>query len=144
MPKNILLLSEKDFLALPIIRSLDPVEYTIFVMGPARSAVRFSRFCEKYFSYPGDTTDNRDDVLVEYINTLTQEYRIDTIIPLDLNTTIWVADHHARLRAPSLPVSDAATLVRLHDKWELTKLLDELALPYPETILVETRESLAA
>lgn len=142
MHKNLLLLSERDFLTLPIIRSLDPSEYTLYVMGPAMSAVRFSRFCEKYFRYPEHTDENKDDVFVEYINALSQEYNIDAIIPLDLPTSIWTAENHARLSSPSLPLSSGDTLTRLHDKWELTKVLDELALPYPETILVETRESL--
>ena len=39
-------------------------------------------------------------------------------------------------------MSSSETLLKIHDKWELTKILDQYALPYPKTILVEKRESL--
>jgi predicted ATP-grasp superfamily ATP-dependent carboligase len=139
MTRNILLLSERDFLALPIIRSLNPNEFRAYVLGPADSTVRFSRFCARYFSYPGDGTGTD---YAESINATCQKFGIEAVIPLDLPTTVRLSDHRHRICVPTLPVADSATLLRLHDKWQFAKTLDRLGIPYPETVMVERRDSL--
>lgn len=141
MKISILLLSERDFLTLPAIRSLGN-QYRVFVAGPRTSTVRFSRFCARYFSYPQYIEANKDQVLIEYINMVGKQYAIDVVIPLDLGSTIWVASNRHQLLMPSFPLSDANVFSRLHNKWKLTALLETLSIPYPKTVLVKTEKEL--
>lgn len=107
-------------------------------MGPKASPVRFSRFCRKYFPYPKYSDTNKNEMLVEYVNAVSSKYAIDVIIPLDLDSTLWVTENRYNLKKPTLPVSNVDVIMRLHNKWELTKILDELSLAYPKTVLVES------
>lgn len=138
---NVLILSQRDFLTLPTIRSLDAETYRIFVMGPACSPVRFSRFHDGYFSFPG-RGPNWDERLVKSVNGISERFAINAVIPLDLDSTVWISDNRHRLKVPSLPLSQGETLLRLHDKWELTKTLNALGIRYPKTVLVKTPDYL--
>jgi predicted ATP-grasp superfamily ATP-dependent carboligase len=142
MRRNILFLSERDFLTLPVIRSIDRRAFGVFIMGPAASPVRFSRFCRKYFPYPKYSDTNKNEVLVEYINAVSIKYAIDVIIPLDLDSTLWVVKNKSNLKKPTLLVSNVDVIERLHNKWELTKILDELSILYPKTVLVKNKKYL--
>ena len=137
------MLDRGDFLTLPVIRSLNENVYGIFIIGPSISVARFSRFCTQYFAYPQFVEASKDRVLVEYINAVSRDKEIDIIIPLDLDSTLWIAKNKHQLVAHSLLVSEPDVLLRLHNKWELTKVLDDISVRYPKTVLIEDKRSLA-
>ena len=138
---NVLILSQRDFLTLPTIRSLDRRKYRVFVMGPRFSPVRFSRFHDGYFSFPR-SGPNWDARLVGKVNGIAKKCGLSAVVPLDLPSSLWISDNRGRLDVPALPLSDSDTLVRLHDKWELTKTLDFLDVRYPKTALVDSPDHL--
>ncbi len=104
LQRSILFLSDRDFLTLPILRSMDAQEYKMYVMGPSSSAVKFSKYCAGYFACDGFGFENLEATVAESINAMCEKYAITAIIPLDLEMTVWIGKNAHRLSTPSLPV----------------------------------------
>lgn len=136
-PTPILLFSVNDYLSLYVARVLDRDKYTLYFLGPMGQAVRFSRFCKKYF-----TCANTDITLVNQINTISRKYSITSVIALDLSTSVCLSRIKTQLDCPVFPVSNASDIMRIANKWEIIPLLDALNLPHPKTVLINTPDEL--
>jgi predicted ATP-grasp superfamily ATP-dependent carboligase len=139
---NILFLSEVDFITMPVLRSLDQA-FCPFVMGPSSSAVRFSRFCTRYFNWPVFSPENKEELMTKYINKVSVDYNIAALIPLDMNSTFLIAGIWKNLKVSISPISTPDQLARLHNKSEFKVFLDELGLAHPKTSLVKNTDDIA-
>lgn len=85
---------------------------------------------------------NKDKIYVEYINKIGKKYAIDIIIPLDIMATVFIAKNRDNIAIPSLSVSSSDIIQQLHNKWELTKILDDLAISYPKTVIINNKKNI--
>ncbi len=110
----------------------------VYVLGAGDSnLLRYSRFCSKFFAFPGDFRDVREGDLAA-IRRLCAVHGIDRVLPSCSQTTRLLAIHGVQLGAAIYPVPAADTIDVLDDKWRFAGLCAELGLPVPATRRFET------
>lgn len=133
----ILLFSANDYHSLYVARSLAKGKYTIYFLGPAGQAIRFSRFCTRYYTYK-----RTEDGLIRQIQMICKRHTICVVVPLDLSATLCLSQISHCIDVPVMPLSNTDLILRLSDKWESTFLFDEAGIRRPKTIRIEVSEDL--
>ncbi len=132
---RILVVSENDMFARWVLFCLAVEGHQIHAMTPGSLRLtRLSRYCRGHLPCDRATIKRSDPSLLEPINRYCVEHRIEWLVPVDLPASLLLARGRSRLQVRDVfPLSDAAVIERLHDKWELYQLLRELGLPTPRT-----------
>jgi predicted ATP-grasp superfamily ATP-dependent carboligase len=82
--------------------------------------------------------------LIHQVERAAYKYDADVVVPADYDSTMLLARAgHQLTRARPCVLPDPATILALHDKWELFQLLQRLGIPCPATELAATAEDLA-
>jgi hypothetical protein len=132
-----LVLSDNDLFARWVTVCLASAGHRVQVMAPgAHRVTRLSRYCRAHTACDPAVLRQPDSSLLERIDGYCRDQKLQWVVPADLPSTLLLARSRNRLRIPSLfPVSDAALIERLHDKWEFQRLLRQLGQPTPRTWL---------
>jgi hypothetical protein len=141
---NCLVLCSNPDLGLGVIRCLGAAGHRVEAMGIGSWPVyRLSRYCARYHAISGRISAPAHD-LAKQINAHAGRCRAEVIVPTDLPAMLAVDALRPRLPAQLFPMSDAATLWRLHDKWTFAEFLTAHNLPHPITQLIHTPADLAS
>jgi predicted ATP-grasp superfamily ATP-dependent carboligase len=85
-----------------------------------------------------------DPELIRQVDRAAARWNADIVVPADLDATLLLARHGGGLtRARACAIPDADTIVTLHNKWKLSRVMDRLGVPYPETELCADADALA-
>jgi glutathione synthase/RimK-type ligase-like ATP-grasp enzyme len=141
---NTLVLCSNPDLGLGVIRCLGTAGHRVYAMGIGSSPIyRHSRHCIGYESLQTDKLAGPTEQLTDRINSFAKRHRADVIVPTDLPAELLTDALRPNLRAAVFPVSDSATLQRLHDKWSFAQFLSANGLPHPATRVLDTPADLA-
>ena len=100
--------------------------------------LRFSRSAIPLMAVQGALA-TQTDAMVQAINRLHNEHRIDSVLATDVRGALFLCDNRDRLGPPVFPLPDRATLQTLDDKWRFYLYCQKLGLPVPKTLCFETR-----
>ncbi|MCX5659369.1 MAG: ATP-grasp domain-containing protein [Planctomycetota bacterium] len=143
-PENlrILVLADIPQFGYRVSACLSQAGHTCHVMGTHFwSLCRVSRHCARFIPVRREDLLTLSPHLAHQIAAYCRRNRIDVVVPADLESTLFIAEHRSRLNDVTLfPISTSETLLRLHDKWTFYHLLDELGVPQPRTFLLERPE----
>jgi hypothetical protein len=135
-----LVIADNDLFARWVTVCLASAGHRVRVMAPgAHRLTRLSRHCCAHTACDAEILRQPDSSLVERIDRYCRDHRLEWVVPADLPAALLLARGRERLKTPSIfPVSDAALIERLHDKWDFHGLLRTLGLPTPRTWLWES------
>ncbi len=136
---RVLLTSSRMPFVLDEIRKFGKMGVTVFASDTFAAAPgSHSRYVEESLVTPPPR--QQPEEFLDVLDEITKRYEIDLLVP-GFEEVFYVARHLERLSAhTTVFASPFATLARLHDKVRFVELLEELGLPAPRTIVVESRE----
>jgi hypothetical protein len=134
-----LVIADNDLFARWVTVCLASAGHRVMVMAPgAHRLTRLSRHCRAHTACDAAVLRQPDSSLLDRIERTCREHQLEWVVPADLPAALLLARGRARLKTPSIfPISDAALIERLHDKWEFHGLLRTQGLPAPRTWLWE-------
>ncbi len=136
---NIVLICHFGRTGYNILRSLRAMGAQVYLIHDNRSAsLRFSRRCTVIHASEDLQTTNPDSVL-GIINDLHLDIGLDSVMASDVESLAFLSRIKDRLLAPVFPMSDADTLMTLHNKWEFYKLCETAAVAVPKSLLLNSK-----
>ena len=137
-----ILLSEGSSLsARQAISALGPQGYSIDICDPdALCLGRLSRYVRKWYRCPPSGNDPQG--YLTFLLNLLQQERYDVLLPVQEQVFLFAKVQDQLLAHTRLAVPDFKTIEHLQSKIAFTRVLNELALPYPPTTIVYTQPEL--
>jgi biotin carboxylase len=118
-----------------VMLSLSAMGARAYLICDRRAAyVRFSRACERLILSSDQLESEPRDKLSALINGLHREVGLDAVIATDVASLRVLAGIKGGLDCATYPMSDPATLAKLHNKWSFYELCLELGIPTPRTL----------
>jgi biotin carboxylase len=103
--------------------------------------------CRRYVRWHGlrRAGAGLDTAALTHVWQLCESARIDAVVGADYDTALLLAQapQAVRARIPACAVPSAATMVTLNDKWNLTRLLQSVGLPVPDSVRVDDARQLS-
>ena len=99
-----------------------------------------SRYCSETMLYPSPILN--DELFIEQLSKKAAANRVSVIFPMTEVTTRLMLKHRAHFKGISIPFGTLEAFELLSSKWRLHKLAEELNVPIPFTIFVESQEDL--
>lgn len=135
---NILITDGENRASLALTRALGGRHHVVVGSACHPSLASVSRFCCAGFTYP-DPARNEDSFL-SALEDAVRAHRIDLLIPVSDITSFVIAEQRHRFEpACRLPVASLATLQLAADKAAVTRIAEDLGVPFPATVYVERR-----
>ena len=131
--------------ALAAVRALGRAGHEVITAGDRQpSLASVSRYCSGFEGYPHPGSD--PDAFVTALVAIASRRRIDLLLPMTEITTLLATEHRERLPTGCrLPFPAARTVSAASDKAHVVRLADELGVPTPRTLVVDSAdEGLAA
>jgi predicted ATP-grasp superfamily ATP-dependent carboligase len=107
---------------------------------PLMCLARYSRFVRACYRCPSFTQD--PVAYIQFLNDRLRAKSYDVLFPVHDQVYLLSRMREAFADKVGLPVPDFAAVERLQSKAEFVRLLAELSLPHPPTVLVRTRAQL--
>jgi predicted ATP-grasp superfamily ATP-dependent carboligase len=137
---RVLVLSDatSTYRAMSVVRCLDAANMNVFVLSAGGSAAfGLSRRCRASETLPRDGLVRDDQATTDRINKLVVGWKIDVVVPVDLESVIWVSRNSDRVRCAVFPVAPTELLATMNDKWLFTRLVTDLGLRTPATVKLD-------
>ncbi len=100
-----------------------------------------SKYLAGHFTYPSPRTET--EAFVDEVERIVAEAEVSVIVPA-FEEAFYLSTRHQRLSAAAtLFTAPFASLARLHDKAAFQRLVSELGLPIPETVVATSDAELA-
>jgi predicted ATP-grasp superfamily ATP-dependent carboligase/protein-tyrosine-phosphatase len=144
MAGRVLVLGDDDRSCLTVVRSLGRkgVEVWLGSEEPA-SLVPYSRYVRRTFLWP--STQRYVEAWCGELRGLLERERVDLVIPCADNTLVPIVERRSLFEPLArLAIPDDAGFDGTHSKRRTLELAEELGVPIPATMRVETREQAAA
>ncbi len=126
--------------ALAAVRALGRDGHEVIVAGDRHpSLASVSRYCGGFelYPHPGLNPEGFVKALVE----IAYRRQIDLVLPMTEITTLLATEHRGQLPdGCSLPFPDALTVSFASDKAKIVRLAEELGIPTPRTLIVESAD----
>ena len=128
--------------ALGMVRKLSAAGHEIYAADDhALSPGNHSRYLADHFVYPPPRSDTVG--FLAELERIAQDHEIDVIVPT-FEESFYISTQLERLsRFTKVFTSPFSTLARLHDKGAFERLVAQLGLPIPETVVVTTDAELS-
>ena len=138
---RVLITSSRMPFALGMVRKLAAEGHAVYAADDhALSPGSHSKYLAGHFVYPSPRRDTAG--FLAELERITREHEIDVIVPA-FEETFYISTQIERLsRFTKVFASPFSVLARLHDKGAFQRLVTELGLPVPETVLVTSRDEL--
>jgi predicted ATP-grasp superfamily ATP-dependent carboligase len=141
--KRVLVLDANQRSALAAIRSLGRRGIPVVAADEVgRTLGGASRYCRETGTYPSAYSD--PDGFVDAVRTTVRARVIDIVLPMTEVTTELLLRHRGELGPVTVPFGSLEAFERLNDKRQLASLARLLDVPTPRTLVVESRDALAA
>lgn len=141
-PIKALLLAGSSALNLKVLYCLYPVAETHVIAHNAANLAMRSRHAARKQVFPINDR-SRAGQSVALINDYCSLEGIDIIVPGDIHTTGFLAEHGAAIAGPALfPASPSERLHAIHDKWSFAERLMAAGLATPRTRLIDSARTL--
>lgn len=138
--RRILITGGRAPAALDLARQLSALGHTIYAADSLASPLlRFSRCIEKFIRIPGPR-DN-PSAFAEALLAIVREQSIDLLIPT-CEEIYYIAQIKNKLQGCTVLTDDFGKLIALHDKASFIRRVEEMGLPAPHTVLLETEEDM--
>jgi len=140
---NVLITSSRMPFALNMIRQLADAGHRVFAADDYRQAPgSHSKYAVAFFVYPPSAYET--EAFIDGIEQLIDEHDIDVVIPA-FEEAFFLSTQRERLsRKATIYCAEFAALARLHDKAAFERLVRELGLPIPESVVATSDGELAA
>jgi hypothetical protein len=127
--------------ALDMVRKLAAEGHAVYAADDhSLSPGSHSRYVTGHFVYPSPRRDTAG--FLAELERIVREHQIDVIVPA-FEETFYISTQIERLsRFAKVFASPFPVLARLHDKGAFQRLVTQLGLPVPETVLVTSRDEL--
>jgi len=129
--------------ALAAVRALGRAGHEVIAAGvhhPSLASV--SHYCSDFEAYPHPGSD--PDGFVAAVTAATERRQIDLLLPMTEITTLLVTQHRDRLwQGCRLPFPDYETIAQASDKAYVVGIADELGVPTPRTVVIQSAEQVA-
>jgi len=99
-----------------------------------------SRYCSETMQYPSPTLN--DELFIEQLSRKAAANRVSVIFPMTEVTTRLLLMHREQFKGMIIPFSTLEAFELLSSKWRLHKLAEELNVPIPFTVFVESKKDL--
>ena len=138
---KVLITSSRMPFALGMVRKLAAEGHEIYAADDhLLSPGNHSKYLAGHFVYPSPRSDT-PDFLAE-IERIAREHEIDVIVPA-FEEVFYISTQLERLsQSAKVFASPFRTLARLHDKGAFARLVTQLGLPIPETVVVTSDDEL--
>lgn len=138
---RVLITSSRMPFALGMVRKLAAEGREIYAADDhVLSPGNHSKYLAGHFVYPSPRSDTAG--FLSELERIVQEHEIDVIVPA-YEEAFYISTQIERLsRATTVFASPFRTLARLHDKGAFARLVTQLGLPIPETVVVTSDEEL--
>lgn len=143
----VLVLGVVPSLTWPVARCLTLAGMAPVVLAWHRlSPLRWSRDCRRYLAWPQlfKTGAALDVSALQVVRQVCLAHGIEQVLAADYDTTLLLSRGAVAAQIPAAPLPSAATVVDLHDKWILSRLLEQLGLPYPASERITCEAALLA
>lgn len=117
---------------------------TILAWHPL-SPMKLSGDCARYIHWHGlrkTPAGQLDAAALGQVREVCRRLAVDCVLGADYDTALLLAGCAGDPDVPSCPVPDPATIATFNNKWNLTRLLDALALPVPASAYAGTAQAL--
>jgi predicted ATP-grasp superfamily ATP-dependent carboligase len=106
----------------------------------------FSKGCQNYIKWSRlKRTDGKlDPDALAQIRDICTKNSVHMVVPADLDATLLLAECPRDNAIPKSALPSPDTITNLNNKWTLSKLLEKLDLPYPQSEHVQSDEELLA
>lgn len=144
---KVLVLGVVPSLTWPVARCLTLAGAAPVVLAWHRqSPLRWSGDCRRYLAWPGlfKTDAALDSSALQVVRQVCRSHGIDQVLAADYDTTLLLSRGAAQAQVPAAPLPAVATVVELHDKWILSRLLEQLGLPFPDSAHIGSEQALLA
>lgn len=140
---KVLITSSRMPFALGLVRKLaSEVREVYAVDDNVLAAVNHSKYLAGHFVYPSPRSDTAG--FLAELGRIVREREIDVIVPA-FEEVFYISTQIERLsQATKVFASPFSTLAGLHDKGAFERLVTQLGLPTPETVLVTSDDELRA
>ena len=127
--------------ALDMVRKLAAEGHAVYAADDhSLSPGSHSKYLAGHFVYPSPRRDTAG--FLAELERIVREHEIDAIVPA-FEETFYISTQIERLsRFTKVFASPFPVLARLHDKGAFQRLVTQLGLPVPETVLVTSRDEL--
>jgi predicted ATP-grasp superfamily ATP-dependent carboligase len=105
--------------------------------------IRFTGSCKKYITWKVTKLENGDlpaSALNQVIEVCTKE-NITLVMPADFETSLLLAANPT-FSFPIMALPSETTLRQLHDKWELSRVLEKVGVPFPNSERIASDQDL--
>lgn len=117
-----------------VLRSLSAMGAKTYLICDNRSAIRFSRLCERVVFASRDIASEPPGTVAAVINGVHAEEAIDLVLGGDVASLVTIARMRDQLRPAVFPMPSLETLLRLHNKWEFHNLCVDCGVAVPRTL----------
>lgn len=140
---NVLITSSRMPFALNMIRQLADAGHTVFAADDYRQAPGgHSKYATAFFVYPPSAYET--EAFIDAIESLVDEHDLDVVIPA-FEEAFFLSTQRKRLsRKATIYCAEFQALARLHDKAAFERLVRELGLPIPDSVVATSDAELAA
>lgn len=140
-PPRALLLCTQPGLATAVLYCLQGMGASTVVVGtPNMRFTRWSRFCDAFVDC--SFSDTGKDELIEKLNALCRQHRIDLLVPGDHDGQAILSELRDDLVAPCFPMPTESLFETLNDKWQFHQLCQAQGVLVPETELLEDKSAI--
>ncbi|MDQ2914339.1 MAG: ATP-grasp domain-containing protein [Chloroflexota bacterium] len=137
---RVLILSDatSTYRAMSVVRCLDAADIDVFVLSAGGSAAfGLSRRCRASATLSRDDLVRDDQATTDRINELVVGWKIDVVVPVDLESVLCVSRTSDRMQCAVFPVAPTELLATMNDKWSFTRLVRDLGLLTPATVTLD-------
>jgi hypothetical protein len=143
-PDRVLLVAVAFQLPYRVLRCAHAAKAEVYVLGNSgATALRRSRYCERFVASESIISGERDEALALEINCLVREYGISMVVPGDAASTRTLIASRDLIEAPCFPLPTLEMFDLLNNKWAFAGLCRQLAIRHPETSLMPDAAELA-
>jgi biotin carboxylase len=145
-PKRVVVLSSGPPISLKVLYCLHKLDIEADVIDLLRTSIaKYSRYRRQYAQFRLDGADDEGAQLSRQLGAYILQNGIDAVVGVDVFASGML--HAVRDRIPQVilfPLSSAATLEMLDDKWQFQQFMVENQIPCPRSILLRSVQELSS
>lgn len=141
-PMRILVISTEEYLTLRLLKCLAPLNAEVYVVGAGSCpTLHASQFCRRYDGFPPPLFAGSPEMLRTEIDHYCRRHEIDVVLPSGMASSFLLSPWKGSCgTACLLPIAPLEMLKVLNNKWFFSRLLQQQALPFPDSRLIERNE----
>jgi hypothetical protein len=140
---KVLLLAAVYHFSYRVMRCAAEAGAEVYVLGNIERRLARSRYCKEVFVSDYIISGAYDEALAVEINWYAREFDIELVLPGDAPTTRALIAVRDLIEVPCFPMPELDQFDLLNDKWEFTKLCENIGITCPDTRLFPNVAALA-